>query len=168
MKGNKPSLTRLSIFDDHLEVENPGLLPFGLTVEDLHHGISKLRNRVLGRLFHALGLIEQWGSGIQRMTTACREAGLDALPLEEIGTHFRVTLYTARKHPPRVDQVEQAILDALSAGKGLSTQQVATRIKRSPRATRTRLVSLVARGLVAEVGPSPQDPKRQYFLVAKK
>lgn len=159
---------RISIFDDRLEVENPGLLPFGLTIEDLHHSISKLRNRVLGRVFHALGLIEQWGSGIQRMTTACREAGLDAPLLEEIGTHFRVTLYTARKHPPRVDQVEQAILDALSAGKGLSTQQVATRIKRSPRATRTRLVSLVARGLVAEVGTSPQDPRRQYFLVAKK
>jgi predicted HTH transcriptional regulator len=39
---------RVSIFDDRLEVENPGLLPFGLTVEDLHRGISKLRNRVIG------------------------------------------------------------------------------------------------------------------------
>jgi predicted HTH transcriptional regulator len=158
---------RISMFDDRLEVENPGLLPFGLTVEDLHHGISKLRNRVLGRVFHALGLIEQWGSGIQRMTTACREAGLDTPLLEEIGTHFRVSLYTARKHPPRVDQLEQTILDVLSAGKGLSTQQVAAKIKRSPRATRTRLLSLVTRGLVAEVGTSPQDPRRQYFLVKK-
>lgn len=57
---------RLSIFDDRLEVENPGLLPFGLTIEDLPRGVSKLRNRVIGRGFHALGLIEQWGSGIQR------------------------------------------------------------------------------------------------------
>ena len=32
---------RLSIFDDRLEVESPGLLPFGLTIEDLRHGISK-------------------------------------------------------------------------------------------------------------------------------
>lgn len=159
---------RISMFDDRLEVENPGLLPFGLTVEDLYQGISRLRNRVLGRIFHALGLIEQWGSGIQRMTTACREAGLDAPLLEEIGTHFRVSLYTARKHAPRVDQVEQAILDALSAGKGLSTQQIAAKIKRSPRATRTRLLSLVTRGLVAEVGTSPQDPRRQYFLVKKR
>ena len=60
---------RLAVFDDRLEVENPGLLPFGLTVEDLHHGISKLRNRVIGRVFHELGLIEQWGSGVQRMTS---------------------------------------------------------------------------------------------------
>ena len=34
---------RLSIFDARLEIENPGLLPFGLTIEDLPHGVSKLR-----------------------------------------------------------------------------------------------------------------------------
>ena len=53
-------------------------------VRDRAHGISKLRNRVIGRVFHALGLIEQWGSGIQRMTAACREAGLAAPRFEEI------------------------------------------------------------------------------------
>jgi ATP-dependent DNA helicase RecG len=159
---------RISIFDDRLEIENPGLLPFGLTVEDIRLGVSKLRNRVLGRVFHALGLIEQWGSGIQRMTAACREAGLDTPLLEEIGTHFRVSLFAARKHAPRVDETEKLILDALAGGKGLSTREIAAEIKRSPRATRTRLLSLVARGLVAEVGTSPQDPRRQYFLVERK
>jgi predicted HTH transcriptional regulator len=49
---------RIAIFDDRLKVENPGLLPFGLTVEDLPRGASKLRNRVIGRVFHTLGLIE--------------------------------------------------------------------------------------------------------------
>ena len=129
---------RMAIFDDRLEIENPGLLPFGLTDEDLRHGISKLRNRVLGRVFHLLGLIEQWGSGIERMTTACRDAGLDAPRLEEIGTHFRVTLYSAREYAPRVDEIERAILDARAGGKGLSTQEIAAQIKRSTRATRTR------------------------------
>jgi ATP-dependent DNA helicase RecG len=155
---------RIAIFDDRLEVENPGLLPFGLTLEDLRHGISKLRNRVLGRIFHLLGLIEQWGSGIERMTTACRDAGLDVPRLEEIGAHFRVTLYSRPKYKPRVDGVEKAILDALAGGKGLSTQEIAAKIKRSTRATRARLLALVARGLVAEVGTSPQDPRRKYFL----
>ncbi|MEJ7667890.1 MAG: ATP-binding protein [Casimicrobiaceae bacterium] len=37
--------------------------------------MSKLRNRVIGRVFHELGLIEQWGSGVQRMTAACRTRG---------------------------------------------------------------------------------------------
>ena len=155
---------RVSIFDDRLEVENPGLLPFGLTVEDLRHGISKLRNRVIGRVFHELGLIEQWGSGIQRMTAACREAGLAVPALEEMGTRFRVTLLTARTSAPRVDDTDQAILDAMDGGKGLSTQEIATAIELTARATRTRLLKLVERGLVREVGTSPQDPKRRYFL----
>jgi len=43
---------RIAIFDDRLEIENPGLLPFGLTIEDLPRGVSKLRNRVIGRVFH--------------------------------------------------------------------------------------------------------------------
>ncbi len=42
---------RVAIFDDRLEVESPGLLPFGLTVDDLHRGVSKLRNRVIGIRF---------------------------------------------------------------------------------------------------------------------
>ncbi len=154
---------RLSIFDNRLEVENPGLLPFGLTVDDLRHGISKLRNRVIGRVFHELGLIEQWGSGIQRMTAACSEAGLAVPALEEIGTRFRVTLHTARTGPPAVDTTDQAILDALAGGNGLATQEIANAIERTSRATRTRLVKLVERGLVREIGTSPQDPKRRYF-----
>jgi Putative ATP-dependent DNA helicase recG C-terminal len=44
---------RLSIFDDRLEIENPGLQPFGLTVKDLPRGMSKRRNRVIGHVFQA-------------------------------------------------------------------------------------------------------------------
>ena len=69
----------VALYDDRLEIENPGLLPFGLTIEDIQRGVSKLRNRVIGRVFQALGLIEQWGSGIQRMTAACQEQGLPLL-----------------------------------------------------------------------------------------
>jgi ATP-dependent DNA helicase RecG len=154
---------RVSLFDDRLEVESPGLLPFGLTVDDLRQGISKLRNRVIGRVFHELGLIEQWGSGIQRMTAACLGAGLAPPLLEEIGTRFRVTLHTARTGSPALDPTDQGILDAVAGGKGLSTREIATAIDLTPRATRTRLVRLVERGLVREIGTSPQDPKRRYY-----
>ena len=158
---------RIALFDDRLEVENPGLLPFGLTIEDIQKGISKLRNRVVGRVFQELGLIEHWGSGIQRMTAACRDRGLDDPQFEEIGTHFRVTLSAIHRHAPAKDERDQAILGALAASSegGLSTSQIAKRIGLSPRAARTRLASLVERGLVAEIGSGPQDPHRRYHLV---
>ena len=54
---------RMALYDDRIEIENPGLLPFGLTIEDIMQGVSKLRNRVIGQVFHELHLIEQlvWG-----------------------------------------------------------------------------------------------------------
>jgi predicted HTH transcriptional regulator len=154
---------RVSIFDDRLEVENPGLLPFGLTVDDLLLGVSKLRNRVIGRVFHELGLIEQWGSGIQRMVAVCRDAGLAPPVLEEIGARFRVTIHTTGIGAPSLDKTDQAILDALTAGNGLSTREIAAMVGLTARATRSRLLKLVERGLVREIGTSPQDPRRRYF-----
>lgn len=63
-----------------------------------------MRRHVIGRVFRALGLIEQWGSGVQRMARACREAGLAAPVFEEIGTRFRVTLFTARVAAPALEE----------------------------------------------------------------
>ena len=154
---------RLALFDDRLEIENPGVLPFGLLVEDLWQGVSRLRNRVIGRVFHELGLIEQWGSGIQRMAAACRAAGLPAPVLEEVGMRFRVTLSVVPERAPALDERDQQILAMLAEGKGKSTQQLADTIGLSPRATRTRLRALIERGLLVEIGSGPQDPRRLYF-----
>jgi len=154
---------RVSIFDDRVEVENPGLLPFGLTVDDLERGVSKLRNRVIGRVFHELGLIEQWGSGVQRMTTACHDAGLPPPTLEELGNRFRVTIHTVPVAPPTLDPIDQKILAAIADGDGLSTAQVAAAISLTTRATRARLAKLADQGLIREIGTGPNDPTRRYF-----
>ena len=172
----------MSVFDDRLEVENPGLLPFGLTLEDLPRGVSKLRNRVIGRVFHELRLVEQWGSGVQRMLSACRDMGLPAPVWEEIGNRLRVTMrralqvagslrdgpqgYTASAGGPvealTLGATQRAILNVLDSRDGLSTHQIAEGIGLSTRATRTRLKQLVDRGLVVEIGRGPHDPKRKY------
>ena len=153
---------RVAVFDDRLEVENPGLLPFGLTVEDLPRGVSKLRNRVVGRVFHELRLVEQWGSGAQRMIAACRESGLPAPVWEEIGSRMRVILRTEQTAEVVTDPTDQAILKQLASGDGRSTSAVASVIGLSARATRNRLAKLVERGLVVEIGSGPKDPKRTY------
>ncbi len=155
--------TRVPV-NEHLACRKRRPLPFGLTVEDLEHGISKLRNHVIGCVFHALGLIEQWGSGIQRMTAAYREAGLDHPRFEEIATRFRVTIFTTQVDRPTLDDTDQAIVKAVSDGEGKSTRQIAAVIGLTTRACRTRLLRLAGNGLVREVGSGPQDPKRRYFL----
>ncbi|MBI5232408.1 MAG: putative DNA binding domain-containing protein [Coriobacteriales bacterium] len=155
---------RLAIYDERIEIDNPGMLVPGLTIADVLSGVSKLRNRVIGRLFRELELIEQWGSGVGRMTAAMREAGLPDPEFEEIGFGFRVTLRFERTAPPKIDELDHTALAALAQADGLSTRDISERIGRTTRATRQRLAQLVERGLVVEVGSGPNDPKRRYFI----
>ena len=155
---------RLAVFDDRIEIENPGLLPLGITLDDLQQGVSKLRNRVIGRVFHELRLIEHWGSGIQRMNAACEEAGLPKPKLEELGSHFRVTIFNERVAAPLVDAIDGKIIAVLRKRGAMGTGAIAKLAGLSPRATLTRLGRLKARGIVVELGTGPHDPKRQYLL----
>lgn len=161
--SQRGSPIRVSIFSDRLEIENPGLLPFGLTVEDIQKGASKLRNRVIGRVFKELELIEQWGSGIHKIITACREAGMEDPFFEEIGARFRVTLRRVNGKSPILDDMGRLIIELIKKDQGLSTNDIAARIKRSPRATRTQLQKLVDYGYMVEIGSSRHDPHRAYY-----
>ena len=40
-----------------MEFQNPGMLPFGMTMEDFMDGVSKMRNRVIVRVFREPGLM---------------------------------------------------------------------------------------------------------------
>ena len=68
-----------------MEIQNPGLLPFGMTIDDFKAGVSKIRNRVIARVFRELKLIEQWGSGYHRISTACDTGGYPQPEWEEVG-----------------------------------------------------------------------------------
>jgi predicted HTH transcriptional regulator len=162
--SQRGSPIRVLVFDDRIAVESPGLLPFGLTIEDIQRGVSRLRNRVIGRVFKELGLIEQWGSGIGRMIEACREHSLPPPEFEEVGTHFHVTIRLQTRGAALVDDVEDRILGAVRDTDGLSTRRVAEAVGISTRAARTRLKTLVDRGLIVEVGSSPTDPRRVYLV----
>lgn len=156
---------RVALFSDRLEVENPGLLPFGLTIDEIRLGVSRVRTRVLLRVFRELGYVEQWGSGIGRMTRACVDAGHPAPEFAELAGRFRVVLRTSRSTPtPMLDADDARLLDALADGAGRSTSELAHVLGRSTRTARSRLAKLVALGLVVEIGSGPTDPQRRYHL----
>ncbi len=159
---------RVSMFDNRIEIENPGLLPFGLTLEDLPMGISKLRNRAIGRVFQEMGLAEHWGSGIQRVLKACKEAGLPRPTWEEIGIRLRVTLPFKSATEAKLSKSERAILKALSSNDGLQTKELAQHLGISDRAVRTHLASLTQKEWIVGIGVGPRDPYRRYYLMKGK
>lgn len=154
---------RVAVFDDRVEVENPGILLPGLTLDDLRDGVSRVRNRVIARTFKELGLVEQWGTGVRRMVSACASAGLPAPEFAELGFRFRVTLRTERIAKPVLDEVEDRILAFVRSGAGRSTAEIARHAGLSTRATQHRLAALSERGLIVVVGSNARDPRRRWF-----
>lgn len=54
----------VAIFDDRLEIISTGLLPPGISLDDLKRmHVSRPRNPVIAAVFYRRGLIEQWGRG---------------------------------------------------------------------------------------------------------
>ena len=66
----------VAMYDDHLEVTNPGMLHFGITPEQLakpHE--SKPWNPIIAGVFYRAGVIERWGSGTLNILDWCHENG---------------------------------------------------------------------------------------------
>lgn len=158
---------RVAVFDDRIEIENPGILLPGLTMDELRDGGSRVRNRVMARVFKELGFIEQWGTGVQRMIAACEAAGLPAPEFAELGFRFRVTIRTTRIAEPALDRVEDRIVAFIRVGNGRSTAEIAKHASLSTRATQHRLAALAGRGFIVVVGSGPRDPRRRWFAAGR-
>jgi ATP-dependent DNA helicase RecG len=85
----------VAIFDDRLEIQNPGSFVYGSTIETIRQGISRVRNRAIVRILRELHLMEILGSGYERISTTF-DAGYLEPDWHELGVVVRVTVPT---HP---------------------------------------------------------------------
>ena len=82
---------QVRIFDDRLEVWNPGGLPPELSVRDLRISHASIpRNKLVADAFFLIGYVEQFGTGTQRMIDLLQQAGLPEPEFESREHFFRV------------------------------------------------------------------------------
>ncbi len=88
----------INYYLDRLEIHNPGLLPLGVTPNNILHQ-SVRRNAHLSKLFYDLNLMEREGSGYDKIyEIQLREA--KRLPVVEEGSdRVEVTLFKEMKNP---------------------------------------------------------------------
>lgn len=157
------SHTQIAIFDDRIEITNPGALPFGLNLQDALQGVSQLRNRVIGRCFRELELIELWGSGLRRMISQCQKSGIAVPRFEELGHFFRVTLFNRREAVLIMHGWRKDLMDLMQKQKEITTKYAASFWKISDRAARVRLKKMVEEGLIAEIAINAFDPQKKFI-----
>ena len=83
---------RVFIFDDRVEIINPGELPNTVTLDNILFGIHVERNPLLVTFLAKLGLMSRVGTGIPRMIRAMREAGSPPPEFRVTGGQFSVVL----------------------------------------------------------------------------
>lgn len=85
---------RVFVFSNRIEIDSPGGLLPGLTVDNIAR-LTRLRNRRLADLLYHTGYIERQGTGIRRMIAALRAAGQPDPVIENFGESLFVTLHAA-------------------------------------------------------------------------
>jgi len=86
--------TQVKIFNDYIWFYNIGGLPQGITLEDLKRPHSSVpRNPFIVHIFYLAGLIEEMGSGINRMINNMKSAQLPEPEFKEEMGGFSVRFY---------------------------------------------------------------------------
>lgn len=73
-----------------------------MTIDTMRR-VSRLRNPALARVFREAGIMEQWGTGVQRVFEQVAEAGLPEPVIEEVQDRVRVTIYVPSHDPQHAD-----------------------------------------------------------------
>ena len=161
----------VDVFDDRIEVTNPGGLYGGKTRENLFDGSSRCRNATLVKLMSLVPLpdgvgspAEGNGSGIPMMLDAMRAHGL-AEPLFCPGfDRFKVVLY--RSKVEQVDHGGDLIVAALKRNGELGTRELAECTGLTVSQVRTRVNALIAQGKL-EPTAAATSRNRKYRLTER-
>ena len=153
----------VAIFDDRLEITSSGLLPQGITVDDLkrEHN-SRPRNPLLAEVFYRRGLIERWGRGTLKIVELCRAAGQPEPQFEERAGEVVVRFLPSEYSPPLrishdLSDRQRQILHILRDGKKKRFSEILTAFDVPPaeRTLRDDLNLLRKLGLVEGTGKGP-------------
>lgn len=146
--------TQVNIFDDRIEISNPGALPRELKIQDLPFlGLGIPRNPTLYRLLSDVNIVEGLGTGFPRMFQAMRNAGLPDPRPEDLGTIFKLTLYN--EFPPRkwgLNARQQRAIGYIQEHKIITANRYASLYGISKPTAISDLAELVKQGNIRKAG----------------
>lgn len=179
----------IAIYDDRIEIENPGLLPPQLTPETIKQPhISYPYNPIIADVLFKTTFLENWGSGAGRIIDACKRQNVEEPIWSTQGGFVIVTFKRPAKDSSRT-QVEanfsptfhQLVTNLSRQVKALiiclkttekSIPELQKTINLSPKSRRLfkeqYIDQALEKGLIAMTHPeSPRHPQQKYKLTEK-
>ena len=81
----------IAIYDDRVEIENPGSFPPHITAETIKQPHdSHPRNPLIANVLYLSTYLEKWGSGVSRIIEACQQQGVPEPTYEDRGSFIHI------------------------------------------------------------------------------
>lgn len=172
---------KVGIYDDIVNIVSPGSLPHSITIEDVFNGRSEARNRVVAHVFKELNLIEQWGSGINRIISDCKEYGLQTPKIDEKNDFFDVEIIRSqmivegmssdtvgepsesRRIPSECNEQQKMVLEYIYENGSAKSKQIENLLQIKESRTRELLRGMVGKGYIEKKGQG----RSTFYTIAK-
>ncbi len=127
-----------------LNIVSPGGLPNNIIIDDIYQGISEVRNKVLANLFKELGLIEKWGTGINRIINICIKNGNKKPLIVEKNDFIDIELYRNKETTQETKKIptKKKILELITKDKNITREQLSDKIGVSSNTIKQHLSNL--------------------------
>lgn len=88
----------LAIYDDRVEIVNPGCFTNGLTPENIKESHESFPyNHLIAQVLYLSTYLESWGTGVRRMIDLCREQGLPEPEYQSDGYTVKIVFWKKDK-----------------------------------------------------------------------
>jgi predicted HTH transcriptional regulator len=165
ISGSRPLI---EIYDDRIEISNPGKLLPSKSIERIIGTQPESRNEKLARAFRLYRICEQRGSGLLRAAIEIEVFGLPPIRFEEESNHFKVTLSAPRTFaqmsaPDRLNACYQHALLKYCSHSVMTNKSLRERLK-MPEKQRSMVSRLIQEALDKKlIAPAnPQNASRKY------
>lgn len=164
------SNVQIRIFDDRLEIWNPGLLPPDIDIKDLKKEHSSIpRNHLIADCFYKIKYIEQWGTGTNRIVRLCKEAGIKEPDFKEATGSFIVSFPRVIEKKVtselKLNLTHKKIIQYLMKAGKASSSEIANNLNLDQRTVTRNIKQL--NELLVWIGKSKKDPSGYYVLNEK-
>jgi ATP-dependent DNA helicase RecG len=148
---------QINIFDDRVEITNPGSIPTGLTKE-MFGTISVQRNPQTYKILRDMKYVEGLGLGVPGMINGMRAQGLVDPEFMWTDYFFRLTLRNKKAKTRAIEKIgdlkerQQRVLEYLKKNKTIKTKQYAQMNKISEGMAQIDLKELITFGYIKKIG----------------
>lgn len=167
IRGSGPMI---EIFDDRIEVSNPGKLLPSKKIDRLIRTTPESRNEILAAAFRRYNICEERGSGFEKAVASIELYGLPPLKFLETENSFRVVMYSPRKFADMTpdERIEAAyqhsIIKYFSSG-GMTNTSLRERFRMHDK--QRPQVSLVIKEALRIGKIKPKDPNNESTKFAE-